>query len=158
MAASRSHRWTSPRPCCCLKSPAGGGSRGNPAGERSGDASLCSLRFYFLLCPWRLTKPVPRTRSPRPRGRKRQQRGRSLPGWGGKGREKRKREGKGRAAATGAARMATGDAEQARYCQRLSYLCLKFTLIAYSTAFWVSRGCRGVRRVAAASSLREMEE
>lgn len=43
--------------------------------------------------------------------------------------------------------MATGDAEQARYCQRLSYLCLKFTLIAYSTAFWVSRGCRGVRRV-----------
>ncbi|NWY06934.1 TSN15 protein, partial [Nothoprocta ornata] len=34
-------------------------------------------------------------------------------------------------------RMAPGDAERARYCGRLSYLCLKFTLVAYSTAFWI---------------------
>ncbi|NXD14637.1 TSN15 protein, partial [Nothocercus nigrocapillus] len=34
-------------------------------------------------------------------------------------------------------RMAPGDVEQARYCGRLSYLCLKFTLVAYSTAFWM---------------------
>lgn len=97
-AAVRRHRWTSPRPrFCprCLKAPAGGGkTRGKPAGERSGDASLCSRRFYFLLCPRRFTQLVPRPRSPRPRGRKRQ-RGLSLPGWEGKGREKRRREGKG---------------------------------------------------------------
>uniref|UniRef100_A0A8C9G834 Tetraspanin n=1 Tax=Pavo cristatus TaxID=9049 RepID=A0A8C9G834_PAVCR len=36
--------------------------------------------------------------------------------------------------------MATGDAEEARYCARLSYLCLKFTLITYCTAFWVIGG------------------
>ncbi|POI35878.1 hypothetical protein CIB84_000370 [Bambusicola thoracicus] len=36
--------------------------------------------------------------------------------------------------------MATGDAEQARYCARLSYLCLKFSLITYCTAFWVIGG------------------
>lgn len=34
--------------------------------------------------------------------------------------------------------MAAGDAEQVRYCGRLSYLCLKLTLITYSTTFWVS--------------------
>lgn len=34
--------------------------------------------------------------------------------------------------------MAAGDPEQARYCGRLSYLCLKLTLITYSTTFWVS--------------------
>ncbi|XP_013801071.2 tetraspanin-15 isoform X1 [Apteryx mantelli] len=33
--------------------------------------------------------------------------------------------------------MAPGDAEQARYCRHFSYLCLKFTLIAYCTAFWM---------------------
>ncbi|XP_030309254.1 tetraspanin-15 isoform X2 [Calypte anna] len=33
--------------------------------------------------------------------------------------------------------MAAGDAEQVRYCGRLSYLCLKLTLITYSTIFWV---------------------
>ncbi|KAJ7415662.1 Tetraspanin-15 [Willisornis vidua] len=33
--------------------------------------------------------------------------------------------------------MAAGDPEQARYCGRLSYLCLKLTLIIYSTTFWV---------------------
>ncbi|NXF20843.1 TSN15 protein, partial [Rhodinocichla rosea] len=34
-------------------------------------------------------------------------------------------------------RMAAGDPEQARYCGRLSYLCLKLSLITYSTTFWV---------------------
>nr|XP_033798621.1 tetraspanin-15 [Geotrypetes seraphini] len=29
------------------------------------------------------------------------------------------------------------DDGQVRYCARLSYLCLKFTLVAYSTAFWL---------------------
>ncbi|XP_051656301.1 tetraspanin-15 [Manacus candei] len=33
--------------------------------------------------------------------------------------------------------MAAGDPEQARYCGRLSYLCLKLTLITYSTFFWL---------------------
>ncbi|KAM6391023.1 tetraspanin-15 isoform 1-T1 [Pluvialis apricaria] len=33
--------------------------------------------------------------------------------------------------------MAAGDAEQVRYCGRLSYLCLKLTLVTYSTTFWV---------------------
>ncbi|XP_054687382.1 tetraspanin-15 isoform X3 [Grus americana] len=33
--------------------------------------------------------------------------------------------------------MAARDAEQARYCGRLSYVCLKLTLITYSTTFWV---------------------
>ncbi|XP_037997207.1 tetraspanin-15 isoform X2 [Motacilla alba alba] len=33
--------------------------------------------------------------------------------------------------------MAVGDPEQARYCGRLSYLCLKLSLITYSTTFWV---------------------
>lgn len=37
--------------------------------------------------------------------------------------------------------MAAGDPEQARYCGRLSYLCLKLTLITYSTTFWVSLSC-----------------
>ncbi|OXB63876.1 hypothetical protein ASZ78_004171 [Callipepla squamata] len=36
--------------------------------------------------------------------------------------------------------MAVGDSEQARYCARLSYLCLKFSLITYCTAFWVIGG------------------
>lgn len=35
--------------------------------------------------------------------------------------------------------MATGDSEQIRYCARFSYLCLKFTLVTYSTLFWVRR-------------------
>uniref|UniRef100_A0A8D0GIU3 Tetraspanin n=1 Tax=Sphenodon punctatus TaxID=8508 RepID=A0A8D0GIU3_SPHPU len=33
--------------------------------------------------------------------------------------------------------MAAGDSEQVRYCARFSYLCLKFTLIIYSTLFWL---------------------
>uniref|UniRef100_A0A8C8VF88 Tetraspanin n=1 Tax=Pelusios castaneus TaxID=367368 RepID=A0A8C8VF88_9SAUR len=33
--------------------------------------------------------------------------------------------------------MAAGDSEQVRYCARFSYLCLKFTLITYSTLFWL---------------------
>ncbi|KAM6442517.1 tetraspanin-15 isoform 1-T1 [Liasis olivaceus] len=33
---------------------------------------------------------------------------------------------------------APGDSEQVRYCARFSYLCLKFTLVTYSTAFWVN--------------------
>ncbi|XP_048363029.1 tetraspanin-15 [Sphaerodactylus townsendi] len=36
--------------------------------------------------------------------------------------------------------MATGDSEQIRYCARFSYLCLKFTLITYSTVFWLLGG------------------
>ncbi|KAM9326203.1 tetraspanin-15 [Gastrophryne carolinensis] len=31
--------------------------------------------------------------------------------------------------------------EEARYCARFSYLCLKFTLIAYSTIFWLIGAC-----------------
>lgn len=50
--------------------------------------------------------------------------------------------------------MATGDAEQARYCARLSYLCLKFSLITYCTAFWVSRAAGGSGWEGAALSLR----
>lgn len=42
-------------------------------------------------------------------------------------------------------RMAAGDAEQVRYCGRLSYLCLKLTLITYSTTFWV-RAAGGQRQ------------
>lgn len=34
--------------------------------------------------------------------------------------------------------MPRGDSEQVRYCARLSYLWLKFSLIVYSTVFWVS--------------------
>ncbi|KAM6266119.1 tetraspanin-15 [Porphyrio hochstetteri] len=33
--------------------------------------------------------------------------------------------------------MASGDAEQVRYCGRLSYYCLKFTLVTYAFTFWV---------------------
>ncbi|NXU88303.1 TSN15 protein, partial [Xiphorhynchus elegans] len=44
-------------------------------------------------------------------------------------------------------RMAAGDPEQARYCSRLSYLCLKLTLVVYSTTFWVS--CGGIGGLAA---------
>ncbi|XP_050815638.1 tetraspanin-15 [Gopherus flavomarginatus] len=33
--------------------------------------------------------------------------------------------------------MAAGDSENIRYCARFSYLCLKFTLITYSTLFWL---------------------
>ncbi|XP_027760542.1 tetraspanin-15 [Empidonax traillii] len=33
--------------------------------------------------------------------------------------------------------MAAGDPEQARYCGRLSYICLKLSLIIYSTFFWI---------------------
>ncbi|XP_015678458.1 tetraspanin-15 [Protobothrops mucrosquamatus] len=32
---------------------------------------------------------------------------------------------------------AQGDSEQVRYCARFSYLCLKFTLVIYSTVFWL---------------------
>ncbi|XP_036591711.1 tetraspanin-15 [Trichosurus vulpecula] len=32
--------------------------------------------------------------------------------------------------------MAGGDSEQVRYCARFSYLCLKFSLIVYSSFFW----------------------
>lgn len=47
----------------------------------------------------------------------------------------------------GVPRMPRGDSEQVRYCARLSYLWLKFSLIIYSTVFWVSdpRGARGWR-------------
>lgn len=43
--------------------------------------------------------------------------------------------------------MPRGDSEQVRYCARFSYLWLKFSLIIYSTVFWVSDsdgagGCR----------------
>lgn len=34
--------------------------------------------------------------------------------------------------------MPRGDSEQVRYCARISYLWLKFSLIIYSTVFWVS--------------------
>lgn len=34
--------------------------------------------------------------------------------------------------------MPRGDSEQVRYCARLSYLWLKFSLVVYSTVFWVS--------------------
>lgn len=34
--------------------------------------------------------------------------------------------------------MPRGDSEQVRYCARLSYLWLKFSLVIYSTVFWVS--------------------
>lgn len=34
--------------------------------------------------------------------------------------------------------MPRGDSEQVRYCARFSYLWLKFSLIIYSTVFWVS--------------------
>lgn len=34
--------------------------------------------------------------------------------------------------------MPRGDSEQVRYCARVSYLWLKFSLIVYSTVFWVS--------------------
>lgn len=37
-----------------------------------------------------------------------------------------------------APRMPRGDSEQVRYCARLSYLWLKFSLVIYSTVFWVS--------------------
>uniref|UniRef100_A0A8C6X559 Tetraspanin-15 n=1 Tax=Naja naja TaxID=35670 RepID=A0A8C6X559_NAJNA len=30
-----------------------------------------------------------------------------------------------------------GDSEQVRYCARFPYLCLKFTLVTYSTVFWL---------------------
>lgn len=35
-------------------------------------------------------------------------------------------------------RMPRGDSEQVRYCARFSYLWLKFSLVIYSTVFWVS--------------------
>lgn len=41
------------------------------------------------------------------------------------------------------AKMPRGDSEQVRYCARFSYLWLKFSLIIYSTVFWVSDGARG---------------
>lgn len=42
--------------------------------------------------------------------------------------------------------MPRGDSEQVRYCARFSYLWLKFSLIVYSTVFWVSDGAGvGVR-------------
>lgn len=46
-----------------------------------------------------------------------------------------------------APRMPRGDSEQVRYCARLSYLWLKFSLVIYSTVFWVSdpRRARGWR-------------
>lgn len=34
--------------------------------------------------------------------------------------------------------MPRGDSEQVRYCARFSYLWLKFSLVIYSTVFWVS--------------------
>ncbi|KAG6937279.1 tetraspanin 15 [Chelydra serpentina] len=49
---------------------------------------------------------------------------------GGGGRRSRKPAGPG-------SRMAAGDSENIRYCARFSYLCLKFTLITYSTLFWL---------------------
>lgn len=39
--------------------------------------------------------------------------------------------------------MPRGDSEQVRYCARFSYLWLKFSLIVYSTVFWVSDGAGG---------------
>lgn len=41
--------------------------------------------------------------------------------------------------------MPRGDSEQVRYCARFSYLWLKFSLIVYSTVFWVSDGAGGAR-------------
>lgn len=41
------------------------------------------------------------------------------------------------------AKMPRGDSEQVRYCARFSYLWLKFSLIIYSTVFWVSDGAVG---------------
>lgn len=44
--------------------------------------------------------------------------------------------------------MPRGDSEQVRYCARFSYLWLKFSLVIYSTVFWVSDPARpenGVR-------------
>lgn len=38
--------------------------------------------------------------------------------------------------------MARGDSEQVRYCARFSYLWLKFSLVVYSTVFWVSESPR----------------
>lgn len=38
--------------------------------------------------------------------------------------------------------MPRGDSEQVRYCARLSYLWLKFSLTIYSTVFWVSDSSR----------------
>ncbi|KAJ8794980.1 hypothetical protein J1605_018567 [Eschrichtius robustus] len=35
--------------------------------------------------------------------------------------------------------MPRGDSEQVRYCARLSYLWLKFSLVIYSTVFWVNQ-------------------
>lgn len=43
-----------------------------------------------------------------------------------------------RSPASGVPRMPRGDSEQVRYCARLSYLWLKFSLVIYSTVFWVS--------------------
>lgn len=40
--------------------------------------------------------------------------------------------------APGVHRMPRGDSEQVRYCARFSYLWLKFSLVIYSTVFWVS--------------------
>ena len=39
-------------------------------------------------------------------------------------------------------RMPRGDSEQVRYCARFSYLWLKFSLVIYSTVFWVSDSSR----------------
>lgn len=36
--------------------------------------------------------------------------------------------------------MPRGDSEQVRYCARFSYLWLKFSLIIYSTVFWLIGG------------------
>lgn len=38
--------------------------------------------------------------------------------------------------------MPRGDSEQVRYCARFSYLWLKFSLVIYSTVFWVSDSSR----------------
>lgn len=43
-----------------------------------------------------------------------------------------------RSPAPRAPRMPRGDSEQVRYCARFSYLWLKFSLVIYSTVFWVS--------------------
>lgn len=72
--------------------------------------------------------------------------GHGPPGRGGEGKGTERNGGSGgRRQVLRGGRMAAGDAEQVRYCGRLSYLCLKLTLITYSTTFWV-RAAGGQRQ------------
>lgn len=53
--------------------------------------------------------------------------------------------GESRSPGPGVPRMPRGDSEQVRYCARFSYLWLKFSLVFYSTVFWVSGPTRAPR-------------